>query len=203
MTTRVGKPVQKVHVPARSGGALRMLKGQRLKVIAVQGKQICDFFAFKQANILEYIATGHIRAQTRNLNLGVGSFMYSNRRNKLMVFLEDTVGKHDTMMAACDSTRYLEQGYPDHANCQDNALGALARVGVFPPILPDPVNLFQNTNWNDEGQIETGTSTAEAGGYVLLQALADLIVAVSACPSDLTPGNNYNPTDLMLEVYDG
>jgi len=27
------------------------------------------------------------------------------------------------------------------------------------------------------------------------------VVAVSACPSDFSPANAYNPTDLMLEIF--
>ena len=180
-----------------------MQKGQRLKVIAIQGKQICDFFAFKQADHMEFVSTGYQRAQLRNLNLEIGKHLYSNRRNPLLLVLEDTVRKHDTLMAACDAIRYLEVGQPGHANCRDNTLGALKKFNVYPPVLPDPVNLFQNTNWNANGELETGESLAKPGGYILFESLADLIVAVSACPSDLTPSNAYNPTDLMLEVYQG
>ena len=39
------------------------------------------------------------------------------------------------------------------------------------------------------------------GDYVLFQAQKDLVCVSSACPSDIEPANDWNPTDIYVRVY--
>ena len=114
------------------------------------------------------------------------------------------MGVHDLLAPACDPLRYLEDfGEENHRNCRDNLNDALKDLGCSPPGYPDPVNLFQNTPITDlKGSRGTRESLAKPGGYVLLKALEDLVVVVSACPQDMTSLNGGNPKELLLEVYE-
>jgi uncharacterized protein YcgI (DUF1989 family) len=51
------------------------------------------------------------------------------------------------------------------------------------------------------GELEIREPLAEKNDFVVLKALMDVVVAVSACPQDLTPTNGGKPTDIMLRVY--
>ncbi len=42
----IGQLMNEVYVPPRSGRSFRVTQGQLLKVIDIQGKQVCDLFAF-------------------------------------------------------------------------------------------------------------------------------------------------------------
>jgi uncharacterized protein len=197
----LASPLTRLYIPPRSGRATSVLKGQMLKVIDIQGQQVGDFFAFNLAEPEEFVSPSHTRSASWKLTLDVGDSLYSNRRNPLLLVVEDAVGRHDFLVPACDAIRYRDSGQPEHANCQDNILGALQGFDIRPTTFPDPFNLFQNTHWSEHGQLETVEPLSKPGDFILFRALADLVVAVSACPSDISPANAYNPTDLMLELF--
>jgi uncharacterized protein YcgI (DUF1989 family) len=61
------------------------------------------------------------------------------------------------------------------------------------------VNFFQNMRYPN-GNVEFGESLAKPGDVVELQALMDLVAAVSACPMDLNPISGYRVNDIALEI---
>ena len=194
--------VSQVHIPAMTGGGVEVRAGQRVKVIAVKGTQIGDLFAFVLDSPDEYLSPGHTRGKLESIYPILGEPFYSNKRNPLLLLEEDTVGIHDLMAPACDYYAYREQGHEDHPSCRGNLVATLKRMEFSPESLPDPHNLFQNTPIVDlDGRREARPSAAKAGDYVIMQAMKDLLVIVTACASDNTVVNGGNPTDLMLEVY--
>jgi uncharacterized protein YcgI (DUF1989 family) len=52
----------------------------------------------------------------------------------------------------------------------------------------------------DDGEIVTDAADHPAGSTITLRAERDLIVLVSACPQDLSPCNNWDPTPMRLVV---
>ncbi len=198
-----GRPVQQVHIAPRSGGAVRVKKGQRVKVTDIQGKQVCDFFAVNPNNAAEFLSGTYTRSSTGYMRPQVGQPLYNNQRKQIMVLEEDTVKRHDMLYAPCDSIRYeVDYGLKGHANCKDNVLKALAEFNLHPPVTPEVVNFFQNSGPDENENMVINEPLSKAGDYVVVRALEDLIVAVSACPQDQNPANGFNPTDLKLEVYE-
>ena len=195
--------IEQVQIPAMTGRAVLVRRGQGLKVIAPEGTQVGDLFAFIEDDLAETLSPSQTRSILGLFNLVIGRPLYSVTRRPLFVLEEDTVGVHDLLAPACDRMRYLEDfGIEGHRNCRDNLNAALAELGYSPPGYPDPINLFQNTPIADlEGTRETRASRAEPGDYVLLRALEDLVVVVSACPQDQTVLNGGRPKGLLLEVY--
>ena len=194
--------VSQVHIPAMTGGGVEVRNGQRVKVIAVKGTQIGDLFAFVLDSPDEYLSPGHTRRKLQSIYPILGEPFYSNKHNSLLLLEEDTVGVHDLMAPACDYYTYKEQGSEDHPSCRGNLVATLKRMDFTPDVLPDPHNLFQNTPIVDlDGRREARASAAKAGDYVIMQAMKDLLVIVTACATDQSPVNGGNPTDLMLEVY--
>jgi uncharacterized protein YcgI (DUF1989 family) len=94
-----GDPVQRVHVPARTGKAVRVQEGQRVKVIDLQGKQVCDFFALNPANPAEFLSGIYTRSTIGHMRPQVGKPLYNNQRQPILVLEEDTVGRHDMLYA--------------------------------------------------------------------------------------------------------
>ena len=194
--------VSQVHIPEMTGCGAEVRSGQRVKVIAVQGKQIGDLFAFVLDSPDEFLSPGHTRGKLQSIYPVLGKPFYSNKRNPLLLLEEDTVGVHDLMAPACDYYSYKELGYEDHPSCRGNLVATLKRFDFTPESLPDPHNLFQNTPVVDlDGRREARESAAKPGGSVVLQAMKDLLVIVTACSMDHGPVNGGKPSDLMLEVY--
>ena len=197
------RPIRQVHVPAFGGGGVEVREGQRVKVIAVQGKQVGDLFAFVLGSTDEYLSPGNTMGKLRSIYPILGKPFYSNKRNPLLLLEQDTVGVHDLLAPACDEYLYRDLGFDEHPSCRGNLVSTLARFEFEPDALPDPHNLFQNSPVFDlDGRKEVRESPAKAGDYVVLRAMSDLLVIVTACSVDVGVINGGAPSDLMLEVWE-
>jgi hypothetical protein len=194
--------VSQVPIPKQSGRAVFLDRGQWVKVIAPRGKQVGDFFALRKDDPSEFTSPNHTRARNRRIYPEVGKPFFSNRFHPLLVLEEDTVGVHDLLYAACDDWMYRSRGDVNHPNCRDNFNAALRAIDFTPGGQPDPHNLFQNSPVIDlEGRLEIRESPAKPGDYVLLRALEDLVVVVTACSVDRGVLNGGEPKELLMEVY--
>ena len=184
------------------GEAFPVYKNEIVKVIDVQGKQVADLVAINLHNSKEFLSTAHTRTMIGKLFISKGDFLYSNYRNSLLELVEDTVGVHDTLYPCCDPMRYfLDFEVEEHRNCRENFSQVLKPYGIDYWRIPDPVNLFQNAPIHTDltfGEISEPIS--KAGDYVVFKALTDLVIAISACPMDLTPLCGWEITDIQVEV---
>jgi uncharacterized protein YcgI (DUF1989 family) len=169
----------------------------------------------------------HCRAFLLKITPAVGDVMVSQKRAPMVKLVEDTSsGVHDTLVAACDRWRYSElgvQGY--HESCTDNFWDALDSLSTSSSLsteekeaveglqeklrgkVPDPFNLFMNIPITSEGEgAKRGISFEEpktkARDYVILEALRDVVVVMSACPQDVLTINGKNPVDAHFQVSD-
>lgn len=189
-------------IEGRAGAAFEVSEGERLLIRDWSGKQTCVLVAFKRDDPDEYLSTAHTREAIGSVMLQRGTTLVSNRRAWMLRLDEDTVGRHDLLLPACDGRRYRDyHGLPDHANCRDNLTDALAPHGIAADRLPDPVNLFMHVAILGRGELEVRPPLSESGDEVVFEALTDLIVAVSACPQDQNQTNGFNPTDLLVRVF--
>ena len=95
----LGSLVQEVHVPARMGKAVQVKEGQRIKVIDVQGEQVCDFFALNLTNPAEFLSGIYTRSSTGHMRPQIGKPLYNNQRQPILILEEDNVGRHDMLYA--------------------------------------------------------------------------------------------------------
>jgi uncharacterized protein YcgI (DUF1989 family) len=188
-------------IPAYHARAWRMQAGQRATIGQSEGHQVGDLIAFNAHDLTEFLSTSHTRRGIHSLRLAKGHSLYTNHRVPILDLVEDTVGVHDLLVAACDPYRYkLDFGVDDHRSCRMNFVEALAEFELPDWRIPDPVNLFQNTPVQPDWGLGSGTSPAKPGDYVTLLARMDAIVSVSACPQDLAPTNAGRPTDLWVKL---
>lgn len=192
------QPGELIRLPARRGVALRLKQGQTLKVVNTHGKQVVDTWAFNPADLADAMSMEHSRAFWLKLNPGEGDSLLTNKRQKILTLTEDTTpGVHDTLIAACDPTRYRQLGVSGHHDsCNENLFLALSMLGLSAPETPSPLNLFMNVPVHQDGRLEFAAPVSEPGQYVCLQADMDAIVVLSACPQDITAVNGMQPQDV-------
>ena len=178
-------------IPARRGKATYLKTGQSIRIINTHGAQVVDTWAFTAGMLTEFMSMEHTRATLTRLVPKAGDGLYTNRRRKILTMTEDTSrGDHDTLMAACDSERYILLGVKEyHDNCTDNLFAAMQSLGLVPPECPSPLNLFMNIPWTPNGKLSFDPPTSKPGDFVTLRAELDCIVAMSACPQDILPIN--------------
>ena len=192
------------EIPARRGKAVKLAKGQRIKLVNTHGTQVVDTWAFSAADLGEFMSMEHTRPTLLGIMPKLGTAMLTNRRRPILTFLEDSSpGIHDTLLAACDRYRYEQLGCQGfHDSCTDNLAAALGELGMAPPETPSPLNLFMNIPVAGEGGLRFEPALSKPGDYVTLRAEMDVVVAFSSCPQDLIPisGAACTPMDVQFQI---
>jgi uncharacterized protein len=179
-----------VIVPARSGKAVRVGKGERVKLTNTHGSQVVDTWAFNATDPREFMSMEHTRVMLGKVNPKCGDELFSNRRRPLLNIIEDTSpGVHDTLRAACDAERYRLLGFEKHESCAENLVNAMLEHGCHLEHLPCPLNVFENCPVRADGGLTVVPPPVKAGQCITFKALMDVIVVFSACPMDVFPTN--------------
>jgi uncharacterized protein YcgI (DUF1989 family) len=202
--TAKGAAAREVVVKGYYGGAIEARAGELVTVTDLEGRQVGDFVAFNLDDMTQHTDMVRTRSTLYRLDLRVGDCLYSNRREPMLELVEDTVAVHDMLFPPCDPKRYaITWNQPGHRNCLTNLAEALAPYGVGIWRVPQPLNLFQNTPVLPDGRLGSSEPRSRAGDHVAFRALKNVVVALSACPMDLTAINGGKITDLKLSVRPG
>lgn len=192
------------RVPARQGRAVRLNRGQSLRLINTHGTQVLDFWAFNAADLREFLSMEHLRASLGRIMPRAGDSLVSNRRRAILHFEKDTSpGIHDTLVAACDIYRYASLGCRDyHENCTDNLFAAFRAIGLEALECPAPLNLWMNIPVAPDGSVSFEAPVSRPGDHVVLRAQMDCVVAMSACPQDMVPvnGKDCDPKEVHFQL---
>ena len=198
---------QDLRIPRATAAAYTVRAGEYIQVIDVEGRECSDFQAFPSADLDAGLERPLDATMTRSLTgssypaPGLVSKFFDFGGNPLVEIIQDTVGRHDTFLTACNARYYEEMGYPGHINCSDNFNRVLDPFGVTPRRGWEAINFFFNTNLDDDNQIFFEEPWSRPGDYVLLRALTDLVCVSSACPCDIDAANGWRPTDIHVRVY--
>lgn len=191
-------------VPARHGRAFPLRRGQHLRIVNREGPQAIDLWAFNAAEMAEYLAMDHTRSFTSRLTPTIGQAYMSDRRRPMLRILEDTSpGHHDTLLCPCNRWLYEEMGCTAyHRNCADNLHEALAEIGRSIPFTPPSLNLFMDVPVSADHSLTRRPPSVKPGDYLLLAAEMDLIIALSACPQDISiiNGPDKSPRDVHYQI---
>ena len=189
-------------VPARRGRACRLNAGQAIKIINTHGHQVVDTWAFSAEDLREFMSVEHTRPTIETIFPTRGHKLYTNRRRPILDFEEDaSPGIHDTLIAACDDYRYGLLGCTDyHDNCTDNLGAAMRQIGLTPPEVPSPLNLWMNIPVGPNGSTTFAEPVSRPGDHVVLRAVMDCIIAMSACPQDILPINKGKPVEVHYQI---
>jgi uncharacterized protein YcgI (DUF1989 family) len=191
----------RIVVPPQSGRAFRVARGALIRIIDPKGQQVADLFAFATEPGLDWLSTSQTRDITERMFPALGEGFYGATGTRLLTLIEDaSPGPHDMLFPACDRGLYERAGLPNHPNCRDNLMAALAGEGITLPFAPDPVDLFQNSPPQADGRLDVLASINPPGGYVVLRAERDLLLVVTACSVDFHPTNGGVCTEIEVEV---
>jgi uncharacterized protein YcgI (DUF1989 family) len=190
------------EVPARQGRAVRVERGQALRIINTFGHQVVDFWAFDAHALGTYLSMEHTRASLSRLTPRVGDILVDNWREPMLAFESDTSpGVHDTVIAPCDRARYVKLGCAEgHASCAENLHRALERLGLAVPVCPASFNLWMNIPVLPGGDLEWRETVSKPGDSVIFRALVDCIMVMSACPQDVIRINSGRPVSAHYAV---
>tara|TARA_Y100000590_G_scaffold251607_1_gene282563 strand:+ start:1596 stop:3953 length:2358 start_codon:yes stop_codon:yes gene_type:complete len=190
-----------------SAFAYEVKKGDFIQVIDLYGRQCSDFMAFdssklqnKKELMIDPTATRSIVGGSYPMP-GLFSKYFDKDQDAIVEVIQDTIGRHDTFGNACTLKSYEDQGYFGHINCSDNYNNQLDSYGVEKRNAWQAINLFFNTSIDSTNVLFSDIPWSRAGDYVLFQAQKDLVCVSSACPDDVSPSNDWNPTDIYVRVY--
>lgn len=193
-------------IPAGEGWMHRVRAGQFLRITDLEGNQAADTFFFDAEDLSErYDAQTTIREQG-SIYLTAGSALKSNRGNTMLRITADTCGRHDTLGGACaaesNMVRY-DLGKRFMHNCRDTFLLQLALSGL--PLtkrdLAHNINFFMNVPVTPEGGLKFDDGVSAPGKYVEMVAERDVWCLISNCPQLNNPCNAYNPTPILVSLW--
>ncbi len=194
-------------IPAGEGWMHRILAGQTLRIVDLEGNQAADTFFFNSDDLQErYSAQDTIREQG-GIYLTTGTRLMSNLNRPMLTITADTCGRHDTIGGACaaesNMVRYALDKRFMH-NCRDTFLLQIVLSGL--PLtkrdLAHNINFFMNVPVTPEGGLKFDDGVSEPGKYVEMKAGMNTWCLISNCPQLNNPCNAYNPTPIEVIVWD-
>lgn len=199
------KTTETIQIPARAGRAVTVPAGGLFRVIDVEGRQVADMFAFNANDVREHHSAMHTRAAVDRLFPRAGQSFYTNRRRPILTLeRDDSPAVHDMLIAPCDPERYEGLGVEGrHASCRENLEIAMRELGHDDICIPASVNLFMNIPVGGDGGLGWEPAPTRPGDSITFRAELDAIVVVSACPQDIVPINDRNPTSVAIELLEG
>jgi uncharacterized protein YcgI (DUF1989 family) len=201
--------VQTILVPARHGAACLVHRGQILRLHLIEGQQVGDCAFFNADDVHEQFHVGQTWAL--NVMLGTGTarsfkHFYSKppRENIMLTVVDDTVRNHFGNCGGRCSSKLLERRDKrvNVRSCQENLAEALKPFGIDGDHIGDIFNVFMNVALEQDGSFAVRAPETQAGDYIDLRAEMNIIAAVSACPNETGPVNNFRAKPLGIEVYE-
>jgi urea carboxylase-associated protein 1 len=194
-------------VPAGDYWMHIVLKGEKLRILDLEGNQAADTLFFNADDPAErYSASDTIREQG-NLYLSAGTVLLSDLCRPMLTITADTVGRHDTIGGACatesNTVRYALEKKSMHA-CRDSYLLAVTEnehYGLTKRDIGHNINFFMNVPVTPDGKLTFADGLSAPGKYVEMTAHMNVIVLMSNCPQLNNPCNAYNPTPIEVLIW--
>ena len=200
----LAKVKAEILVRAATAESYKVEADDYIQIIDLDGQQCSDFLAFDAVAPEHELDSTTTRTLGGRIYPGPGLYakFFDDRMLPMVEVIRDTCGRHDTFGLACFAKAYEDAGFPGHPNCSDNFNQVLTPLGIAPRVGWPAINFFFNTQVAGDGAIVADEAWSRPGDYVLLRAMRDLICASSSCADDVFTTNAYNPTDILIRVYD-
>jgi len=192
-------------VPAREYTSFILHRGEILRVIDLDGKQVADLVALSAADKSEKLSCVYSNLLNGTWKLTKGHILYSNRAHPMLSIIEDKVGRHYSGGGFCsEEINFLRFKIPNTRNCADNLTSAFISHGIQPEDFNFDCcfNIFMNLTFQPNGSMMLQEPLSKPGDYIDLKAEMDSIIAISSCPQDRNPCNGFKPTPLQIKVFD-
>lgn len=197
-----GRVIDAVVIPPAGRLAREVGRGDVMRIIDLEGRQVGDLIAFNRANLEEKFWISNTIRLNKTVYVTTGHVLYSELSNPMFSVIADTCGRHDLLAGSCnaeiDKVRY---GVHDHRGCVENFVAALAPYGLARKDVPMSLNLFMNCPVEADGSWTIAEPVSKPGDYVDLRAEMDCLVVLSNCPQDLNPCNAGKLKPLKMVIY--
>jgi uncharacterized protein len=197
-----GRVLFEATLAPRGHIAREIAKGEVLRVLDLEGRQVGDLVAFSRADMGEKFWISNTVRLNGTVFVTTGHVLYSELSRPMFTIVADTCGRHDLLAGSCnaeiDKVRY---GVDAHYGCVENFLAALAPYGIQRRDIPMSLNLFMNCPVEASGAWTIATPVSKPGDYIDLRADMDCVFALSNCPQDLNPCNDGRLKPLHVVIY--
>lgn len=182
-------------IEPRTGAGFRLKKGQQLKVTDLKGEQVSDFFCFREDDQEDYLSSGRTLDYLSKLFVEKGDILYSSKSIPLAKVVEDKVGRHDFLLTPCsrDTFSIIYGDKDPHHGCEGNLRRAFAQQGIEQEAFPVTFNLFMNVIVDPDGKLTVAPPRSKAGDYIVIEALEDLVVGLTACSALQSNNGSFKP----------
>lgn len=203
-------------IPGKNGLAVEVKKGQHLRVIDVEGKQVCDMAVFNLDNLREKLSTSYSRTRYQPKAVGdyiprdrlmEGDTLMSTLCRPMMTIVKETSiikGVHDCHNRMCNRYLYeVQLGLGALDGCHEIISRAVAPYGLLPEDIPDTFDINMsythdclNRRW------VIGEPVSRPGDYIEFRAEMNCLVGLSACPLEAGSCNAGKSTAIKVEVFE-
>lgn len=199
--------VEETILPHGTAKAFKLNKGDRIKIETVKGGQ-CSDMTFETFSALMTADTNkHVLGRRKPIfEVSYGMALYDNASKPILKIVENrSRSTHTMLLPGCRKEIFNGK----KKGCLDLIAEAL---GLPRERVPSCVSFFFDL---EDGEVIP--STAEPGDYVVLEALEDVTVGISACPAVPGPWSvkgvgsyptsvgtrtpNINPSEIRVTVY--
>lgn len=195
------RPGQRYRIAPHSGVAFLLDRGQTLRVIDPEGRQVADLYSVNREDRREQLSSGRSIDYADTLYLSTGHILYSSRENPMWTIGRDDVGRHDLVLTPCSPTMYRRLRGDDgtHPSCFENLRVPMGAFGVERDEIGSTFNIFMDVRFDpDTGKMTIAPPASRAGDMIELRAEQDMIVGLTACSSEVTNDGSLKPIDFEI-----
>ena len=196
--------VEEFVIPKKSARAFELKRSRVLRIITIEGPQVADLNAFNLHNLKEHFSSGRTRS-VGGIHVREGSSLYSipGHENAMMTVIRDPVGVHNILGTRCSGVVYRKKyGIEGYKGCQELLSEAIAAFGLTSYDTHDAFSVFMNKKIGEDGRMIILPPTVKTGDSIDLLAEMDLLIAISACPSEKAATNNFVAKSLGIQILE-
>jgi uncharacterized protein len=190
-------------VEPRGRKALKLRKGQKLRITDLEGQQVMDFITARVADPDERQSAMFTNVCTNSWELAVDNEIFSTKCTPLLRLLRDDNGHHALSGYCSEYSNEYRYGVKDTASCYGNLCADWEELGLdTTKISPDMcISVFMNILRHPDGRHEIAEPTTKAGDCIEFEALDDIYVGLSNCPEEHNPCNAFHLTPMEVTVF--
>ena len=199
-----GQVHEDILVPARGFMRARKLAaGQSMRIVQVDGQQCADLILFDAEDLRHRCSMVPTILEAGRWQLRAGDRVMSSRGVPMALIAEDTLSAYQTCGNACSAAlNQMRYGIEGTHSCQMNLVGSMSEYDFRPSDIGEGVfGAFFNMVYSDDGSVVIEPLENGTHDYVDLKAEMDLVVALSACPQERNPANNWEPKALRIIIH--
>jgi uncharacterized protein YcgI (DUF1989 family) len=198
-----GTIVKEWIIPAMEYSAFTIQRGQTLRFVDIEGKQVPDLVCFNEHDLTEHLNMGNSLLLNKRRELRAGDVLYSVICSPMMTIAGYSNEESYAYGPMCsEELNRIRYGVPGTRNCRDNFSMALAPHGFNQRQIPNAFVPFMRVEVEPDGSMEIKEPTSCPGDFYDLRAEMDLLVAVSNCPQERNPCNGFKATPTGIIIYE-